>query len=1028
MFENSIDIFSSRDKIRTQLIDMARKYLKLENFEFSQQSYLSYLIDILSVQTANLLFYNSSIYKELFLTKAIQRDSVINHAITIGYKIPQAQPSSVDILIKIPLTTFPAGKYCKMRLVGRNHLPTSSDELNLDVFKVYSSDNIPFSLKNTTYIDINVGNTGSIYISKYNYEKMNDDTISDGFQPIDFRIVNNELQFYLPFLQIQDVTESFTIPSLRPYDFYNLKFNFKQSGSLSNLDVFFVETQGNSITEVWTQKDSLFLLSAGEPGYEFREIDNGAIVSFGNGIIGKQPTNGSICFITSGLTQGVSGNCIAGSIIKNDAAFYYIDDNTNDIKAYKATINVINTSPAQGGKNSASVDFIRREAIKNVSMNNRLVSENDYKNIKTILPLLPIDNVFQVLKRSDIKSSEICLFTDLIYDDYVVPTKNIVLEDLTPDSIDPDRDIENIFTVRTGHTISIDDEDYMTLFDIQVNTDTLESTYIYYNDKISVPVIISENAKTTGTSKDLTRILPVFASFETDRTGSPENLIIELHTMVVDKDSTYVCKINLDWTPSSTSNREFYINKDIERSADSTSSLQVFTTQGDSSSKITLKLSEVPDGLLTFTFTIREYDSTKLESEYLLINKSKCSVIIRKNLSEFMYSQVEDNTFDPEKIGYMSADTNNDYMLSLDEITNAIALYNAGGYHIDSSGQYVPGSTIDPSGVPYSQDYNPQDWRISSAELLRILQLYNTSGGVYHPAEGTEDNFDFGPVDTTTYTPKYNIYDTPVIKKDYYNSLIDKGLFSEYILQKISKFDINNYKMLTDFVNLKFPNTTGVAKNMKYNTLDWGIVYDTDMTALPTVTEIDIGKTWAYSSDNNPWNISDYSYRKGGEVVTLDSIDDSGNPVYIFQKMKINDMFKAYSIKGEEQDEAQILIYNGDSFEKPEVSIPVRISLTIFISKDAVLSVNNIVKQVRDSLIEKLSPNFGFNQNIYLSKIISICQSVPGVRNCIITEPKFDIFFDFDPYSNMSQLEVLKFTPELIYFDASSIVINTVIE
>ena len=100
--EQNIKIFSSRDKIRSQLVDYTKNYLELENTDLSKESYLSYYIDVMSVLTSNLVYYNTSVWREFFLTKAIQKESVVNLAATLGYSAGMAKPAFCNVLVKLP--------------------------------------------------------------------------------------------------------------------------------------------------------------------------------------------------------------------------------------------------------------------------------------------------------------------------------------------------------------------------------------------------------------------------------------------------------------------------------------------------------------------------------------------------------------------------------------------------------------------------------------------------------------------------------------------------------------------------------------------------------------------------------------------------------------------------------------------------------------------------------------------------------------------------------------------------------------
>jgi hypothetical protein len=181
------------------------------------------------------------------------------------------------------------------------------------------------------------------------------------------------------------------------------------------------------VLEEWIKKNSIFLLAPGEAAFTYREVDSGISISFGNGIIGKQPQTSATCIVSVGLTRGSSGNVISGSIRKSDQ-IYYTDTyeiSADGVAAIPIQPRVVNVIPASGGEDPPSVDEIRSNAIKSVSANKRLVSENDFRNIDLIANDLPVENIYSMLKRSDLKRNEITLFTDIVYNNLLVPTKNI---------------------------------------------------------------------------------------------------------------------------------------------------------------------------------------------------------------------------------------------------------------------------------------------------------------------------------------------------------------------------------------------------------------------------------------------------------------------------------------------------------------------------------------------------------------------------------------------------------------------------
>jgi len=81
----SSQIYSSRDEIRNQIIEQVQYYLELENVDLTKTSFLSFIINLFSTLTSNILFYQSSVYREFFMTKALLPESVLNLAAFIGY-------------------------------------------------------------------------------------------------------------------------------------------------------------------------------------------------------------------------------------------------------------------------------------------------------------------------------------------------------------------------------------------------------------------------------------------------------------------------------------------------------------------------------------------------------------------------------------------------------------------------------------------------------------------------------------------------------------------------------------------------------------------------------------------------------------------------------------------------------------------------------------------------------------------------------------------------------------------------------
>lgn len=92
---------------------------------------------------------------------------------------------------------------------------------------------------------------------------------------------------------------------------------------------------------------------------------------------------------------------------------------------------------------------------------------------------------------------------------------------------------------------------------------------------------------------------------------------------------------------------------------------------------------------------------------------------------------------------FHSADTTQDFVISLTELLRVIQFFNTQGYYCQGGTEdgYAPGTEGDRSCRPHDSDYSPQDWRINLTELLRLIQFFNSGGYSACPGEATEDGF-----------------------------------------------------------------------------------------------------------------------------------------------------------------------------------------------------------------------------------------------------------------------------------------------
>ena len=76
-------------------------------------------------------------------------------------------------------------------------------------------------------------------------------------------------------------------------------------------------------------------------------------------------------------------------------------------------------------------------------------------------------------------------------------------------------------------------------------------------------------------------------------------------------------------------------------------------------------------------------------------------------------------------------------------------------------------------------------------------------------------------------------------------------------------------------------------------------------------------------------------------------------------------------------------------------------------------------------IYNKYKDSFGADISIYRSEIIEVIQSVTGVSNCRLIEPKTSLFFNYN-IDNFTQQQLLEYTPEMVYFKLEDITISLI--
>jgi len=439
----STQIYKSRDETRNSIIEYMKQYLELDNIDLTKSTYLSFLVNTLSTLTSNLIFYQSSIYKEFFLTKAQLDESIYSLSSFLGYTTKKAKYSEVDLLFTIPLTF-------------------QDEEITITIPEGFTitTDNIEFK----TYFKIIITIENNTIVTVKAVEENKSYNLSVFVDP------NVECYFLLPVKQIKENRQEFQIDEdLKSFQFVNIDVPLESK--LSDLTVF-VKSPGSDILEEYTEYTSLFLMSSTDKGFVQRRISEGVRLYFGNGLIGYQPEPNSTVIVDTIETKGEDGNIMPGTI--TDGERIYIQDNDERL-VLNYTITNVNSS--SGGKNEESLEEIRQNSITNLVSMNRLVSSFDYDNIDKIASdvsnLLGNNSTIAVLKRSDLKINEIQIFFVISNNDQLIPIRNEIIE------------TNNTYIPRYTE-ISVDGYTFITPFDITIDPINKVATYEYFIDEITL--------------------------------------------------------------------------------------------------------------------------------------------------------------------------------------------------------------------------------------------------------------------------------------------------------------------------------------------------------------------------------------------------------------------------------------------------------------------------------------------------------------------------------------------------------------
>lgn len=576
----STTIYASRDAIRTQVIDYLQQYMELNEIDLSQSSFLSYIVDIITTLSSNLMFYQSNIYKEFFLTQAQLPESIHNLSSFLGYSPSEAQYASANILMTV-------------------NLPFSNPNTEFtidDGFTFETGDGVAFITYSKATVTV-TGNTAVSIVAEQS-EKLYDIPVN-----VDTTSEQSVFQFILPVRQYKTTVQEFTLDEdLQPFQFSDI--NVPIEGKVSDLTVKVIDpddTTSNGTT--YTEFDSLSLMDDQDYGYVMRVSSDGRKLYFGNGIMGQQPLAGSNIVVTINETEGADGNVVSGTIV-NGERIYSTQSGETSIIDYSAT----NPAPGYNGTDEEDLQQIRSNSIQNIVSLSRLVSEGDYNNFDVVVPDSPIrSNSTPILKRSDLKINEVQVFTILEFDNDIVPSKNVSYE------------IPSTTTyVARDEVIEKDGIDYITLFEMTIDSINEAAYYHYIMREIELaPTLIQSWSGLDG--------------------------IYHFHAnnvVITADDSAATAIFELSYYSNETDFADCECELEILSSNETFSMTNVPGTAGGTFTYEFADYLDIPKDLETFYFNVTNPQTTSIQESN---SKYSISVTFRKDLKSYMISNTVDD-------------------------------------------------------------------------------------------------------------------------------------------------------------------------------------------------------------------------------------------------------------------------------------------------------------------------------------------------------------------------------------------------
>ena len=319
--------------IKSSLIDFLSNQTEFKGYSFEGAS-MNVLMDLLSYNTYYSAFYNNLAINESFLDSAQKRNSVISISKNLGYIPASSVSAKAKINIKIAAEDYTGEK------ILRNTVITAINSAN---------ETIPFTVMTDHTL------------SPYEYD-IDDPTVIVSYAATDVEIRQGVLASYTHI--VSDPLAKIKLP------YTNIETDTIRAMVLLGInDVLGFQNEWNNaknITEVDSESKIFFV----------NEENNGIYqIQFGDGIFGKKLSGGNVVVFEFLITSGLAGNDIGKMDTQVTSSF--------TLSGYE----IETVQYSNNGSNREGIESVRRNALKNFSVQERAVTASDYE--ATFIKLFP---------------------------------------------------------------------------------------------------------------------------------------------------------------------------------------------------------------------------------------------------------------------------------------------------------------------------------------------------------------------------------------------------------------------------------------------------------------------------------------------------------------------------------------------------------------------------------------------------------------------------------------------------------------